>query len=360
MIAIYWSINGFLGTLSTVIVPYATRQGLEWRHFYGFWSFVTGFAFFSVLLFFPETYFKRPAVAYDGRTFVQTASEKLKIYKDDDLESLNRSIYNKVLPSAPHRSWVREFLDQFRVHRASRTSWKSMLFSYPQIFFCLLNPLIFWVVIMRAANEAGFMYIVSSYPTILNSPPYKASGIHTVLMNISGAIGYFLGWPLGGILLRAILNRLSKRNSGVREAEHYLVGYIFPILTAMLSNIIFGLATKYHWSPSAYYISYLLSTFSNVAMSITTMLWVTEAFPRWAAPALVVVIGGSLILSYSLSFSLVPWIAKQGFMAVGIELAALQLVTGLVFVPAAFWGKGLRQRIHGRWAESREGAIRPL
>jgi hypothetical protein len=38
----------------------------------------------------------------------------------------------------------------------------------------------------------------------------------------------------------------------------------------------------------------------------------------------------------------------------------LQIVSGLVAVPIAFWGKSARQAIHGRWADERGGALRPL
>ena len=95
-------------------------------------------------------------------------------------------------------------------------------------------------------------------------------------------------------------------------------------------------------------------------MMIANTLWVTEAFPRWAAPAIAVVFGGCYFLSWAMSFALVPWIESHGYMWVGIELMIFQIVGGLVAMPVAFWGKSTRQAIAGRWAEDRSGALRPL
>lgn len=336
--------------------PWITDHGMEWHRFYYIWTFPAAISCLSVILFFPETYFKRPTVAYDGLTIIQSASEKLTIYEGDGTEW---DTYNKTLPSAPSRNWFQHLFDQL-CFRATHASWKSMLYCYPQILFCFFNPLIFWVVIMTAVNFAGMMYIGATYSLILSAPPYRLPSELLILVNMSSGVGSLLAWPLGGALVGYVLKKMSKRNRGVREAEHYLFGYVLPVLTGALSTLIYGFAVHYHWHFTTYYLAYGLNGFSFIALAITNTLWVTEAFPRWAAAALVVVGGGSYISSFAMSFALVPWINAQGYLLVGVELFAAQIVTGLVMTPIAFWGKGLRQRIHGRWAERREGALRPL
>ncbi|ORY14654.1 major facilitator superfamily domain-containing protein [Clohesyomyces aquaticus] len=357
-LAAVWSIVGFISGITLSAIPFCTEHGRDWRGLYQYWTIPAAVACLSALFLFPETYFKRPVVAYDGLTLLQTASEKLIIYEDDRFD-VRFEENNKTLPAAPSRNWFQDFMDQFYI-RSTRASWKSMLACYPQILFCLLNPLIFWVVIMTAMNFAGMMYIGTTYAVVLSSPPYNLSSSLLIHVNTSSGVGSLLAWPLGGVLIGRILSRMSRRNKGVREAEHYLFGYILPVLTGSLSTLIYGCAVHYKWHFTTYYLSYGLNGFSFVAISITNTLWVTEAFPRWAAPALVVVGGVSYISSFALSFVLVPWVKVQGYLLVGIELMVLQLLTGLVITPIAFWGKGLRQRIHGRWADMREGALRPL
>ncbi|KAF2715747.1 MFS general substrate transporter [Pleomassaria siparia CBS 279.74] len=359
-IAMVMAIVAFTGTPSIGLVPIVSDQGKDWNRFYKLWCIPIGISFLVAILFFPETYFKRPIVAYDGRTFIQTASEKLRIYDNEDVPATSRKLYNKELPDMPSRPWIRSFIDLFSVSRATRTSWKSMLLCYPQIFFCLINPLIFCVVIAAAVNFAGMMFIGATYAKILSSPPYSYPAYIIVNVNTCAGVGSLFSWPLGGWLVGYVLKRLAKRNKGVREAEHYLVGYILPVITGSLSTIIYGLAVHNKWHFGFYYLAYGINSFSYTTINLTNILWITEAFPRWAAPALVIVGGGSMVASFAVSFALVPWIEAQGYLWVGLEVTGIQIATGLLFVPAVFWGKGLRQRIHGPWTERREGALRPL
>lgn len=178
-------------------------------------------------------------------------------------------------------------------------------------------------------------------------------------MDISSAVGTLPAWLAAGPLLNAVLKVMSKRNGGVRESEHYLFAYILPVLAGALSSLLYGLAVHRHWPLAVYYVVSAMNQFSFFAIAIANTFWVTEAFPRWAAPALVAVGGVSYAVAFGLQLALVRWL-KQGFLHVGIGLMTAQLLSGLIFVPIAFWGKGVRQIIHGRWAERREGALRPL
>ena len=182
-------------------------------------------------------------------------------------------------------------------------------------------------------------------------------------VNGSAGIGSLFALPLSGFLVCYLLKQLARRNKGVREAEHYLIAYILPVLTGAASTLLYGFAVRYKLHFGWYYLSYGLNSYSFVGLGVTNTLWVTEAFPRWAAPALVVVSGGSYVVSYAMSFALPIWIAKHGYLLVGIEVTALQLVSGLIIWPIVFWGKPLRQKINGRWGkwtEGRDGALRPL
>lgn len=232
--------------------------------------------------------------------------------------------------------------------------------SYLQIAFCAINPLIFWVVIAAAANFSGTMFIGATYPRVLGAEPYNLSSESITLLNLSNAVGGLLAYPLGVLPVQKILDRLARRNNGVREAEHYLIGLILPVITGALSTLVYGLAAHNGFHLSAFYFANGLNGFSCVAFAISTTMWVTEAFPRWAAPALTVMTGGSYIICFCVLQGQSAWIASHGYDLVGIELTVLQIVFGLVAVPIAFWGKSARQAIHGRWTEERGGALRPL
>lgn len=354
-----WSLTGFAGTSSLALVPYMSSQGEDWRLFYHYWSIPMGISFILVAFLYPETYFKRPTVAFDGLILMQSATEKLTVYQDTEADS---DIYRALpdLPSESQRTGLNGLRDQLGLSRSPFASWTAVGHCYYQMAFCAVNPLIFWVFFASSITFASMLFIGATYPQILRSPPYNLSSAMTVNVNICYGIGALLAFPVGGWLVGNRIKLLARRNRGIREAEHFLVGYILPVVTGISSTFLYGFAVQRRLHFAFYYLAYGLNGFSWTTMSISCTLWVTEAFPRWAAPAISVLGGGCYILSFCLSFALVPWIEAHGYQMVGIELAVLQLGCGLVALPIAFWGKGVRQAINGKWSGERAGALRPL
>ncbi|KAF1922674.1 MFS general substrate transporter [Didymella exigua CBS 183.55] len=357
-IALLWSLAGCAGTSLIAVVPYMSNHGDDWRQYYHYWSIPMGISFVLVFLLYPETYFKRPTVAFDGLILLQSATEKLTVYKDGEGDS---DIYRD-LPDLPtgQRTGFNGLRDRLGLSRSPFASWTAVGHCYYQMAFCAINPLIFWVFLASSVNFAGMLFIGVTYAEILRSPPYSLSSALIANVNICSGVGALFAFPLGGVLISKILSRLAQRNRGVREAEHFLVGYILPVITGALSTIIYGFAVHHKLHFASYYLAYGLNGFSWTTLSISNTMWVTEAFPRWAAPAISVLGGGCYILSFSMGFILRPWIEAHDYKLVGIELAVLQIVSGLVAVPIAFWGKNARQAIHGKWAGERAGALRPL
>lgn len=358
-VAALWALLGGVGTGSLALVPYLSPG--SWRQFYYYWSIPMGLAFFLALLLYPETYFKRPTVAFDGMVLLQSATEKLTVYKDMDADS---DLYRD-LPDLPSyrnskNTVYSRLQDALRVSRSPVVSWKAMCYCYVQMAYCLVNPLIFWVFIVSAIHWAGILFIGSSYANVLRAPPYELASSLIININTASAAGAFLAYPVGGWLTDKVLKCMAQRNRGVREAEHYLIGYIPPAIIGAGGALLYGFVVHYKLHYSLLFVSCGLEGFSWITLCITNTMWLTEAFPRWAAPAIAVSGGATYILSFGLGYTLVPWIKAHGFKLVGIELAVLQIIAGLVAMPVAFWGKSARQAISGRWSGERSGALRPL
>lgn len=358
-VAALWALLGGVGTGSLALVPYISPN--TWRQFYYYWTVPMGMAFFLALFLYPETYFKRPTVAYDGLILLQSATEKLTVYKDLEADSdLYRDLPDLPSGNSSSNTVLGRLRDAVRVSKSPIASWKAMCYCYVQMAYCLVNPLIFWVFIVSAIHWAGILFIASSYTSVLRSLPYQLPLSLVININTASAAGAFLAYPVGRCLDNRVLKRMAQRNRGVREAEHYLIGYIPPTIIGASGALLYGFAVHYKLHYSLMFIACGLEGFSWTTLCITNTLWLTEAFPRWAAPAIAVSAGGTCILSFGIGYALVPWIKAHGFKIVGIELAVLQLVAGLVAVPVAFWGKSVRQAISGKWSGERSGALRPL
>ncbi|RYP91048.1 hypothetical protein DL770_002821 [Monosporascus sp. CRB-9-2] len=309
------------------------------------------------LFFLPESFFVRPAVAYDGRVLVQSSTEKVQMYEpwqygegEDDLEQARLEDRDKQIP--PWMLWM-------RMSRPFGASWRSMLACYPQVLLCVCNPLIFWVAAMNAINFGSMLFVGTTVSSVLARPPYSLSDQLLGLVNGSAAVGALIAWPLTVNLGCPIVKKLTVRAGGVRHAENYLIFYLLPVLTGVASVVLYGLTVARQWHFSVACLAYGLNTFSNIGMGLANTLWVTEAFPRWAAAALVAVGGVSYMASFAISFAVPSWVEKEGFAKTGIEIGILLLVAGLVAFPVTIWGKSLRQKIHGRWSLYEGGALRP-
>ncbi|PZC93593.1 MFS general substrate transporter [Pyrenophora tritici-repentis] len=355
-VATMWCVAGGFGTSGVALVPVITNHSGHWREFYHIWLIPLCISFLVSFFLYPETYFKRPTVAFDGLILMQSATEKLTVYQDAEEDS---SLYRD-LPEPPPRRGFAGLRDRIGIARSPFACWRAMGRCYVQMAYCAMSPLIFWVFVASGFNSASMMFIGATYPRVLLAEPYNISPELIGTVNVASGCGALLALPICTFVTGRGITRLSKRNHGVQEAEHYLIAYILPVIVGGLSSLLYGLAVHRHWSPVAIYFAYGMNGFAFVTLMTANTLWVTEAFPRWAAPALAVVGGGLFTESFALSFVIVPWINAHGFMWVGIELMLFQIVGGLIAMPVAFWGKSARQAIAGKWADDRSGALRPL
>lgn len=351
--AIYWGFGASLTLILLFLLPLMTDVNNNWRPFYQVWTVPTFIAVVLVYLFVPETYFVRPPIAFDGRILVQSGSEKVRVYED-----WREVPGGKPLPNTPAPSAFMLFWKQRRIFRRNM-DWKAMGACYPQIFLCLCNPLVFWVAVLNAINFGGMMSIGVTFPIILSQPPYSLSARLISLVSLAAAAGALLAWPASSIVLNRVTKRLTLRNKGVRHAEYYLPAFLLPIMSSAASVLLYGFAVERGWPAGWTYLAYVLNTFGSIGAGIANTMWVTEAFPKWAAAALTVVGGVSYIASWGISSVIPLWLKSQGYLKMNIEIGLAMLLVGFVGVPVAFWGKNVRQFLDGRWGTHEGGGLRP-
>ncbi|KAJ4408192.1 hypothetical protein N0V82_009766 [Gnomoniopsis sp. IMI 355080] len=348
VLATYWCLGGIFNLVALTIAPRVTETvlGNNWHSIEWIWVVLSVLSLVASLLFLPETYFVRPAVAYDGKILIQSAGEKVHIYEDGQVRRPDE--YKPTTKGSNANRW------------GARVSWADAGACYPQILLHLLNPLVFWLTLLNTLSFVATIVLASQYPALLTSPPYSQPPSIVGLVNLAGAGGVLLAWPSCGLLISKCIQRSSRRNDGLRHAEHYLPAFILPIIAGVSGLLIFGIGFEHRpSSPFFVYVAYAFTTFSFGGLSVASTLWVTEAFPQWATSALVVVGGSSYLLSFGVTLSLPQLIALHGFEALSIALAVSIMVLGVVAVPIAFWGKEVRQYVHGRWAQYEGGALRP-
>ncbi|WYZ38030.1 hypothetical protein EsH8_II_001536 [Colletotrichum jinshuiense] len=354
-LGMFWSIGCGGALLCLPLVPALAEPG--WRRFYTAWIGPCLGMLVCIFFFLPETYFVRPAVAFDGHILVQGGSEMVQMYEDWEKTPGGQTLAAAQDEPVAESTW--EGIVRRWGVRKSGAGFREMWACYVQTMLCACNPLVFWVAILNALNFGAMLFIGETYAVVMMQPPYNLPERVISMVNPVAAIGSLLAWPVSTILTSRVARRLTLRNGGVRDAEHYLIAFLPAVLAGAGSVFLYGLTVQYKLSYIWIFVSYLINAFSAAAYGIASTLWVTEAFPRWAAPAMVIVGGAGYMLSFATSYAVSPWLKSQGYLGANFELGAILLVVGGVALPLAFWGKNLRQYIDGKWSKSEAGALRP-
>ncbi|PVH70891.1 hypothetical protein DL98DRAFT_597427 [Cadophora sp. DSE1049] len=143
------------------------------------------------------------------------------------------------------------------------------------------------------------------------------------------------------------MKKLAAGNKGVRDAEHYLPAFVLPILTGAASVILYGLTVQHRWHWIWVYVAYVLNAFSFSTMATASTLRITEAFSRWAAPAMVVVSG----ISYTTSFGIVQYPAldkSQGYSGANMEMACIFWVSAWLLFRLLFGERNYGNTLMGK------------
>ncbi|KAM0329397.1 hypothetical protein ACHAQA_004704 [Verticillium albo-atrum] len=357
-LSIFWASGALVLSTFIMIFPFVIDVETQWRPVYQVWFGPCVLVFFLVLLFIPETYFIRPPIAFNGQVLVQSSSEKIEIYQNWEAVPCG--------PHCPHNSHTHEasgpssWMKRLQVRRAPGTSWKGAAAIYVQMALCLTNPLLVWVSLLSAAILSGVIFTNLTLPNNLVQTVSPADQrLVGVWLGISCLAACFLSIPTTGPLITWCTKRYTLRCGGTRHAEAYLSGFVFPVLSSVLSIGLFCLAKSNHWPPGVSVFAFGLSTFSYITTNVATVLWISEAFPPWAAASLAVQMFTCNVVAFGVGINLLSWIKVDETLLPSIIIIVLVLVLGAFALPIAFWGKTVRQYIHGRWSESEKGAIRP-
>ncbi|KAI6776523.1 hypothetical protein HG530_000468 [Fusarium avenaceum] len=354
-LSLFWCSGSAFIKLSILILPLTTDLTMQWRCVYKIWFSFCTVALILVVLFVPETYFLRPPVALDGRVLVQSASEKIQVYSGwDEVEGIRNE---KPLPDIPASgSWWSQLL----VTRAPGTNWSSMAATYGQMLLCILNPLTFWVSLLTGVVLSGVIFLNLTQPmALVHALGAKQVDNVNIMLGVTGVVGSILAFPATGPLASWFTRYHTLRNGGIRHAEVYLAIFSIPVITGLLSVILNGLTIINGWPVAWIYVTSAISIISYLTGNVAFNLWITEAFPRWAAAALGVQLFVGNMFGFGIGTAVAPWVQHNHILEPTVLIASLLLIMGAMAVPAAFWGQNVRQYIQGRWSDSERTALRP-
>ncbi|KAF8849287.1 hypothetical protein BDZ45DRAFT_810082 [Acephala macrosclerotiorum] len=289
-----------------------------------------------------ETLYLRAPALIDGHFIITDQYGNVSVVAAEAAADLNRQ--QDTLEHGPRPSI--SYLSQLSLVKYQQNGF---YMTYVEMAVSLINPSVFWVLILNSLLFGGLVSQSLTYSTQLEHPPWNFSSAAVGTAQASSFFGALIALGLSGATVDRISGILTRRNGGLREPEHILPNFIIPGLLAFGGLVLTGVVAS---NPEKYpgsgwigtHISFGMYYCGFVALSAITGVWIGESTPHWSGAALVLVCGGRNALSFPISNNFLRWIVSQGFQNAYIELGAALI--GVMFVggiPLFLWNKQIRR-----------------
>lgn len=205
-------------------------------------------------------------------------------------------------------------------------------------------PTILWVLCLNGIFLGLYVFAAATFAGILVGE-YHMSFTNLAFVQGAQIIDCIIFLPLLGYGGDALIKYMAKRNNSFYKPEYRLFPLIIPAIVAVISAIIFGRAaanpTWGHWYDIA--ITYTAIYFGFLGANLIGITYTVDSFPTRAGPLLVLVCAGRGIISFGLSYSVLPAVASLGYDGSTLVFGVLCGAFAAVGVPVYFFGPRLRK-----------------
>ncbi|KAH0273898.1 MFS general substrate transporter, partial [Aureobasidium melanogenum] len=302
-----------------------------WRWWYGFFTIFNAVVLLVAFPLASETLWIRPDAATEG---VPNASTDTHL---NELTRVTTAHGNIIRPDIyGPRTW-RSDLKLFT--KGSR--WSTVPVFYLDLLKGFCHPTLFWLLVLNGAYLGLYIFQASTFAGVLLKPPYSMT--FNNLGYVQGAqilvcIGFL---PLLGYGSDLVIKFMSQRNNGTYKAEYRLLLLIIP--------------GSRQWNRLAVAFPYNFIFFGFLGANIVGITYGIDSFPLKAAPVLVVICAGRGLISFGLSYAVLPSIAALGYDGIMNILGGLTAGITVLAVPLYFFGPYLRRlgRVYYGFGESK-------
>jgi hypothetical protein len=303
--AFYWAITAAGSTALLVAVPFVVQGTTgNWRTNYWFWcAFSTLSAILAIFLL-PETFFPRAPALVDGQLIITDQYGNVTIVPAEasGLAEVQQNLSQNDVSNS------KSYIQALSFGKYQEHGFKRFLTTYAEMALSLLNPSVFWALILNTLLFGGLVSQSLTYSTQLESPPWNFSAAAVGTAQAGSFVGALVALGLSGITVDRISEFITRRNDGVREPEHLLPNFFLPACLAFAGLVLYGVVGG---NPEKYpgggwigiHISFALYYCGFVALSAITGVWIGEATPHWSGAALVLVCGGRNALSFAIRYA---------------------------------------------------------
>ncbi|OBT94853.1 hypothetical protein VE01_06358 [Pseudogymnoascus verrucosus] len=277
----------------------------DWRWVFWMNVILTGVCFLATVLFQAETNFERPPEYETG--------EGLEASQLPDIRARSNASWAKSLSVT---SWYDRQTSIWRLW------WRPFLtLQYPAVVWgsVTYGVTLGWVVFQQTANASAFPQL------------YGFSKLALGNVNIANLIGSIVGCLVGGPLSDYLVGIISKRRGGYFKPEFRLWCLIPSFLFGPIGLMLWGGGLGDHL-PAMVAIAGSGITYGVLcAVPTVAMTYVVDSYRPLAGETMTILTAFKNTFAFGLSFAVVPWLEKDGFVKVS---GWMVLIEGLIFLTA--------------------------
>ncbi|KAE8336823.1 hypothetical protein BDV24DRAFT_178109 [Aspergillus arachidicola] len=334
----------FLGPV--IAANIAERHG--WRSFFWLSLGLAAFNVITLILFFPETKYRRPATTLGGKAEAideptrttnnekHDANETIQAPNDTEIQAPDTNSQNgKGRPSK----------NQFKLFQKPDPRWKGFLIrDILSPIRASFYPIIFWAGLNVAGPANLLLFFNLTESAVLYAPSYNFSSGAVGYSNFAFFVGGTIGLVTAGPFSDWVADKATRRNRGIREAEMRLPALIPFFITTAIGNVIGGLGYQRRWSwPIILVFGYGLTGLSVTTVPTIAVAYAVDCYKPMSGEIMVV----ATVVKNTIGFSMSYWVAslgaRKGLVAPAMVEFSLTMGPMLLGVPLYFWGKRLRR-----------------
>ncbi|KAL6716339.1 hypothetical protein ACLMJK_005905 [Lecanora helva] len=233
--------------------------------------------------------------------------------------------------AVPRKITFVQSLSPFNGRKTDESFFKLVLRPFP----LFLHPAVLWACMIQGTLIGWTVMIGVVLAAIFLGPPLWFDEVQTGYMYTGPFIGAILGFFLAGILADWTGKAMTKRNKGVFEPEFRIVLVTVQLVIGCAGLYGFGITSnnvnRYGWLWPDFF--YALEVMGMVLGAVASALYVVDAHREIAVEAFTCLLIFKNVFSFGLTFGAYGWLVDGGILKVFYAIASVQVGICLLSIP---------------------------
>lgn len=343
-------IENVIAGIFFVTSPYMVQAGGNdgWRLWYWIYTIINAVVLVLSYFLLTETMYERPEDASQGAVHLDFNSAG-EVDPEGDMHRVIRITTKHGNVLEPERFGPRTWKQDLKIF-SIKPKWSRVGEFWVDIAKGLLIPTMLWQLLLNGAFLGLYIVVTAVFAGILIPPPYSWSFTSLGYVFVGQVICAIIFLPLLGYGNDFVIKILSKMHGGMYKPEFRFFNLVIPVIVGVVCGVMFGQAgafpQNYHWS--AVVVTFNGVFFAFLGVNVVGITYAVDAFPLKAGPFLVLICAGRGLISFALSYSVLPAVAAIGYNGTMNVESIVAGVLGAMAIPFYFLGPKIRLVAHKR------------